>query len=89
MKTAFVNQSAPSMVADSWMNSRGERVQVTERGLRVTPVASSSTRATGTNGLADEVQAELKKHPGVVAVVDEARGRVQLFMKPKPYFQKS
>lgn len=88
MKTAFVNQSAPSMVADSWTNSHGERVQMTKRGLRVTPVVSNATRATRTRSLADEVQAELKKHPGVVAVVDEARGRVQLFMRPKPYFQK-
>lgn len=33
--------------------------------------------------LTEEVEAEVAKHPGVIAFVDEAKGRVTTYMVPK------
>lgn len=104
MTTQMVHQQAPPLggAAQSWTNKYGELVTLTPKGLHVAPVAANATRpirsaavptrvtpAVRAKSLTDEVRAELKEHPGVVAYVDEERGRVAMYMKPVPYFTKS
>jgi hypothetical protein len=38
--------------------------------------------------LANEVETEIAKYPGVAAIVNEATGTVATFALPKPYFQR-
>jgi PII-like signaling protein len=72
------NGTAPAELA----KSLGAAV---ERGVQAALATRPGVGYRGESSLSQEVVAELKKHPGVVAAVDEERGIVRLFKRTRNF----
>jgi hypothetical protein len=51
--------------------------------------ANSKKETKPAGSLTEQVKAELKKHPGMIAAVDEERRVVREYMMPRPYFERT
>lgn len=74
-----------SAVLNSWKNAKGETVIETATGLKVLPLGQTVAqwqRAQAANEEVAQIDGEVAKHPGVVAVLDERTGAVGAFLHP-------